>query len=142
MKTETLAAALSGTILVLASKTGPTSYTLQEKTMASDLKREMQRLWTGHVVTMRDFIVAAAADAPGKEEAKARLEKNRQEIASIVSTYYGEAAAEAFNRLLQLQIEIATEPARAMQSSGAMADFMSDMLLTQFSNRFSFRGSR
>src|SRR5690349_19906972 len=69
MKTETLNAALSDTLLVLASKTGDASNTVQETSIPDGLRREMRRLWTGHVSAMRDYIVAAAADSPARDEA-------------------------------------------------------------------------
>ena len=37
--------------------------------MASALKQDMRKLWTDHVVWTRDYIIAAAADAPGQRAA-------------------------------------------------------------------------
>jgi hypothetical protein len=76
---------------------------------AAKLGQDMRKLWTDHVVWTRDYIVAAAADAPDQKSAADRLMKNQEDIGSAIATYYGRDAGNRLTALLKEHIQIAVD---------------------------------
>src|ERR671926_878378 len=68
---------------------------------AAELKQDMRKLWTDHVVWTRDYIIAAIADAPDAPSALDRLMKNQDDIGNAVAKFYGDAAGKQLTTLLK-----------------------------------------
>jgi len=63
-----------------------------------NLRQDMRKLWSDHVIWTRDYIVAAV----GGEDQRAgsdRLMKNQQDIGSAVAAYYGKGAGDKLTTL-------------------------------------------
>ena len=105
------ACALAGAPALVA-----TSSATQPKPSKSSLREDMRKLWTDHVVWTRDYIVAAAADAPDQQAAAGRLMKNQEDIGAAVAGFYGKAAGDALTVLLKDHISIATEVVKAAKA--------------------------
>jgi hypothetical protein len=76
----------------------------------------MRKLWTDHVVWTRDYIVAAAVDAPDQTAAAGRLLKNQEDIGAAVAGFYGKAAGDQLTTLLKDHINIAVEVIKAAKA--------------------------
>jgi hypothetical protein len=76
----------------------------QQATRASALNQDMRELWTDHVVWTRDYIIAAAAEAPDQQAAADRLMKNQEDIGAAVAVYYGKPAGDKLTELLKQHI--------------------------------------
>lgn len=110
MKKPVLAVALvCCTIFGLASAPRAAAGEQQQKTPASALKQDMRKLWSDHVIWTRDYIIAAAADAPDQQAAANRLMKNQDDIGNAVAGYYGKAAGDKLTELLKQHISIAVD---------------------------------
>src|SRR5688572_7203396 len=72
----------------------------QQKPTKASLREDMRKLWTDHVVWTRDYIIAAAADAPDAQAAAGRLLKNQEDIGAAVGGFYGKAAGDQLTTLL------------------------------------------
>jgi len=83
---------------------------------AFELKQNMRKLWTDHVVWTRDYIIAAVGDQPDAQAAAARLMKNQEEIGSAVATYYGRPAGDKLTALLKDHISIAVDLIKAAKA--------------------------
>jgi hypothetical protein len=109
---------------------------------ALELKLAMRKLWTDHTVWTREYIIAAAADAPDKDAAAARLMKNQEDIGNAIASYYGSDAGTQLTTLLKEHISIAVdlvdaakannqaqvsaENAKWQANANAIADFLSN----------------
>jgi len=106
--------ALCATIGLAPLDAAPT--TQPKKPSAASLKQDMRKLWTDHVVWTRDYIVAAAADAPDAQAAAGRLMKNQEDIGAAVGAYYGAAAGTKMTDLLKQHISIAVDVIKAAKT--------------------------
>ena len=88
----------------------------QQKPTSSSLREDMRKLWTDHVVWTRDYIIAAAADAPDQQAAAGRLLKNQEDIGAAVAGFYGKAAGDQLTVLLKDHINIAVEVIKAAKA--------------------------
>jgi hypothetical protein len=88
---------------------------------AADLKQDMRKLWTDHVVWTRGYIIAAVGDQPDASAAAARLMKNQEEIGAAVATFYGAPAGQQLTKLLKEHITIAVDLIKAAKA-GNKAD--------------------
>src|SRR6185295_2418401 len=69
-----------------------------------------------HVIWTRDYIIAAAADAPDQQAASKRLLRNQEDIGNAVAAYYGKAAGEKLTDLLKEHIMIAVDVIKSAKS--------------------------
>jgi hypothetical protein len=90
--------------------------TQPKKPTAAALRQDMRKLWSDHVIWTRDYIIAAAADAPDQKAAAARLMKNQDDIGAAVGSYYGAAAGTKMTELLKQHISIAVDLIKAAKS--------------------------
>ena len=89
---------------------------IQQKPSKSSLREDMRKLWTDHVVWTRDYIIAAAADAPDQTAAAGRLMKNQEDVGAAVAGFYGKAAGDQLTVLLKDHINIAVEVIKAAKA--------------------------
>ena len=83
---------------------------------AAELRQDMRKLWTDHVVWTRDYIVAAVADQPDAQAAANRLMRNQEDIGRAVATYYGADAGQKLTTLLKEHISIAVDLIKAAKA--------------------------
>jgi hypothetical protein len=76
---------------------------------ATQLRQDLRKLWTDHVVWTRDYIVAAIGDQPDAQAAATRLLKNQEHIGGAVAAYYGKSAGDQLTALLKDHISIAVD---------------------------------
>jgi hypothetical protein len=88
---------------------------------ALTLRQDMRRLWSDHVIWTRDYIIAAAADAPDQKAASERLLKNQEDIGNAVAAYYGKAAGDQLTSLLKEHIMIAVDLIKAAKAHDTSA---------------------
>lgn len=74
---------------------------------ACQLKGDLRKLWTEHVMWTRLYIVSALEGLDDQENVLARLLKNQEDIGNAFKTYYGEAAGDKLTALLKDHILIA-----------------------------------
>jgi hypothetical protein len=90
------------------------------RTGAVQLKENMRRLWTDHVVWTRDYIVAAVANDPSASAVAARLMRNQEDIGNAIKPFYGNDAGNKLTALLKDHINIATEVVTAAKAGDKM----------------------
>jgi len=83
---------------------------------AAELRQDMRRLWTDHVVWTRDYIIAAVGDQPDAQAAAARLMRNQDDIGDAVGKFYGSAAGKQLTTLLKQHISIAVDLIKAAKA--------------------------
>jgi len=76
---------------------------------SAELKINMRKLWTDHIIWTRNVILCIVDDLPGKDEAVKRLLQNQVELGNAFKPYYGEAAGNELTRLLNPHITLAAE---------------------------------
>lgn len=76
---------------------------------ATQLRQDMRKLWTDHVIWTRDYIVAAVGDQPDAQAAAARLLKNQEDIGAAIAGVYGKPAGDKLTTLLKEHITIAVD---------------------------------
>jgi hypothetical protein len=86
------------------------------RTGAIELKENMRKLWTDHVVYTRQYIVAAVANDPSASAAATRLMRNQEDIGNAIAPFYGNAAGAKLTDLLKAHINIATEVVAAAKA--------------------------
>jgi hypothetical protein len=86
------------------------------RTGAIELKENMRKLWTDHVVYTRQYIVSAVANDPSASAAATRLMRNQEDIGNAIVPYYGNAAGARLTTLLKDHINIATEVVAAAKA--------------------------
>ena len=84
---------------------------------AAQLKHDMRKLWTDHVVWTREYIIAAVGDQPDAQAAANRLMKNQDDIGNAVAKYYGGPAGQQLTTLLKEHITIAVDVIKAAKAS-------------------------
>ena len=89
---------------------------IQPKPTKTSLREDMRKLWTDHVVWTRDYIIAAAADAPDQKAAADRLMKNQEDIGAAVGGFYGKAAGDQLTTKLKEHITIAVDVIKAAKA--------------------------
>jgi len=99
-----LAAVLGGSAPSFAKQHGGTAVS-----PATQLRQDMRKLWTDHVVWTRDYIVAAVGDQPDAPAAAARLLKNQEDIGAAIAGVYGKPAGDKLTTLLKEHITIAVD---------------------------------
>lgn len=80
------------------------------------LKGDLRKLWTDHVMWTRLYIVSALSGLNDKEHVLARLLKNQEDIGNAIKPYYGEAAGNKLTELLKDHILIAGKVVDAAKS--------------------------
>jgi hypothetical protein len=93
---------------------------------AAELKQDMRRLWSDHVVWTRDYIIAAVADQPDAKAAADRLMKNQEDIGQAVATYYGADAGQQLTTLLKDHISTAVDVINAAKAGDKAAQQQAD----------------
>src|SRR6185503_10683760 len=93
---------------------------------AVELKQDMRKLWTDHVVWTRDYIIAAVAGAPDAPAALNRLMKNQEDIGNAVAKFYGDAAGKQLTTLLKDHIAIAGDLVKAAKAGDKAAQQQAD----------------
>jgi hypothetical protein len=83
----------------------------------ANLRQDMRRLWTDHVVWTRLYIIAAVADQPDQQAAANRLMKNQEDIGAAVAGVYGKPAGDKLTTLLKEHISIAVDLIKAAKAS-------------------------
>jgi len=83
---------------------------------AANLRQDMRKLWTDHVVWTRDYVVAAVGDQPDADAAANRLMKNQEDIGGAVAKFYGAAAGRQLTTLLKEHITIAVDLIKAAKA--------------------------
>jgi hypothetical protein len=120
MRMRTIASAVSACVLLSAASAiaAPADRKddakLSEK--AAELKQDMRKLWTDHVVWTRDYIIAALADAPDAPSALNRLMKNQDDIGNAVAKFYGDSAGKQLTTLLREHIATAGDLIKAAKA--------------------------
>ena len=88
---------------------------------AAQLRTDMRKLWTDHVVWTRDYIIAAVADAPDASAAATRLMKNQEDIGGAIAKFYGAPAGSQLTTLLKAHISTAVDVVKAAKSGNNAA---------------------
>lgn len=83
---------------------------------ACQLKGDLRKLWTDHVMWTRLYIVSALEGLDEQEKVLARLLENQEDIGNAFKTYYGEAAGNKLTVLLKDHILIAGQVVDAAKS--------------------------
>jgi hypothetical protein len=106
------------------SNSHPPSFAANDKldhAKVTELRIALRDLWVDHVVWTRQYIVAAAADAPDTDFAAQRLLKNQEDIGNAIKPFYGDEAGDQLTSLLKDHILIAVDllnAAKAGDSAG------------------------
>src|SRR5215471_12828240 len=88
---------------------------------ADQLRTDMRKLWTDHVVWTRDYVIAAVGDQPDATAAAARLMKNQEDIGAAIGGIYGKAAGQQLTTLLKDHISIAVDLIKAAKAGDSTA---------------------
>src|SRR5262245_28290161 len=88
---------------------------------AQQLKTDMRKLWTDHVVWTRVYIMSALADMPDASAAANRLMQNQQDIGNAIAKFYGTAAGQQVTMLLKQHIAIAVDILAAAKAGDTAA---------------------
>lgn len=73
------------------------------------LRTNLRKLWSDHVMWIRNYMIAAVAESPDAQPAADRLLKNQEDLGNAFIPYYGKEAAQKFTRILKEHISLATE---------------------------------
>lgn len=92
----------------------------------SNLRQDMRKLWTDHVVWTRMYIIAAVADQPDQQAAANRLMKNQEDIGSAVGSFYGKPAGDQLTTLLKEHISVAVDLIKAAKAGDKTAQDAAD----------------
>jgi hypothetical protein len=93
---------------------------------AADLRQDMRKLWTDHVVWTRDYIIAAVADQADAQAAAARLMKNQEDMGKAIAKFYGDNAGQQLTTLLKDHIGIAVDLIKAAKAGDKAAQQQAD----------------
>ncbi len=74
-----------------------------------ELKVDMRKLWSDHVLWTREFILAFVENLPIKKATTARLLKNQDDIGDAVGKFYGADAGKELAKLLREHILISAK---------------------------------
>ena len=106
---------LAATLAVAPAAATPR--TLPSADGAAQLRTDMRKLWTDHVVWTRDYIIAAVADAPDASAAATRLMKNQDDIGAAIAKFYGAPAGQQLTTLLKAHISTAVDVIKAAKAN-------------------------
>ena len=108
-------AALGFVVFAAAALVGAPASAAPAKKAGHDtqLRQDMRKLWTDHVVWTRDYIIAATTSQPDATAALNRLMKNQEDIGNAVAKFYGAAAGGQLTTLLKDHIAIAGDIVKA-----------------------------
>jgi len=84
------------------------------------LKEEMRKLWTDHLVWIRDYMVSTVDGLPDQSKVLARLRQNQTDIGNAIKPYYGEEAGNQLDKLLQEHIVIGGKVIEAAKSQNQL----------------------
>jgi hypothetical protein len=59
---------------------------------AIDLRNNMRKLWDDNIAWTRNVIICVGSNAPGADQALARLKKNQEDIVNTMVIYYSDAS--------------------------------------------------
>ena len=121
-----LCAGLSTASASTLAESGQSKDAAKKSSSAFDLRRDMRKLWTDHVVWTRDYIIAAVGDQPDAQPAAARLMKNQEDIGKAVAKFYGDSAGEQLTTLLKDHIGIAVDLIKAAKAGDKAAQQQAD----------------
>jgi len=96
------------------------------KQASSDLRQNMRKLWTDHVVWTRGYIIAALNGTPDAQAAADRLMKNQEDIGNAIAVYYGAPAGQQLTALLKEHISIAVDLIKAAKAGDKAAQQQAD----------------
>jgi hypothetical protein len=88
---------------------------------AVQLKQDMRKLWTDHVVWTREYIIAATTDSPDQKAAVDRLMKNQDDIGQAIAKFYGAPAGQQLTTLLKAHISTAADVVKGAKSGDTAA---------------------
>jgi len=88
---------------------------------AVELKENMRKLWTDHVLWTRNVIFCLVDDLPGTDQEVKRLLQNEDDLGNIFKPYYGEEEGKRFTELLYPHITIAAEVIKAAKAGNTIA---------------------
>lgn len=74
---------------------------------AVQLKEDMRKLWSDHVIWTSKYITSAVSGSPDQDKVLARLLQNQKDIGNAIKPYYGVAAGDQLAKLLTDHILIA-----------------------------------
>jgi hypothetical protein len=83
---------------------------------ATELKRDMRKLWEDHITYTRNYIISALGDLQDTKEVAQRLLKNQDEIGRAIVPFYGEEAGKKLASLLRDHILIAADVVKAAKA--------------------------
>lgn len=83
---------------------------------ACQLKGDLRKPWTDHVMWTRLYIVSALEGLDDQENVLGRLLENQEDLGDFFKTYYGEAAGNKLTELLKDHIFIAGKVVDAAKS--------------------------
>jgi hypothetical protein len=92
----------------------------------ANLRQDMRKLWTDHVVWTRVYIIAAVADQPDQQAAANRLMKNQEDIGAAVGSFYGKPAGDQLTTLLKEHISVAVDLITAAKKGDKAAQDAAD----------------
>jgi hypothetical protein len=82
-----------------------------------DLKTNLRKLWSEHVIWTRAYIMDAVSDHPGAKPASERLLKNQDDIGAAIAGYYGKDAGNKLAQLLRTHILLAAKLIDALKAA-------------------------
>lgn len=88
---------------------------------AMELKMEMRKLWSQHVLWTGRFAVSDLADLADKADVLERLLRNQDDIGSAIGSYFGEEAGNILAQLLREHILIAGQVVEAAKNNDKAA---------------------
>jgi len=84
---------------------------------STDLKQDMRKLWSDHVVYTRNYIISAVSGDGSAQAALDRLMKNQEDIGHAIVPFYGAPAGQKLTDLLKQHIAIAGEVVAAAKAN-------------------------
>lgn len=108
-RTESFLTLLGAAVLVVVGSHATFAQAPAVSATAVQLRQDMRKLWTDHVIWTREYIVAAIDGSPDVSAAAARLMKNQEDIGGAVAGFYGKAAGDGLTALLKEHILIAVD---------------------------------
>jgi hypothetical protein len=80
----------------------------------AEMKQTYRDLWLGHIYWVQHAVLHSATNSPAKRDiVEKEVDANTKQIASVMTPFYGETAAETFATLLNINIEAVREYSEA-----------------------------
>ena len=81
---------------------------------AAELKQTFRELWLGHIYWVQHAVLDSVKNSPAERDAvKKEVDSNTKQIAGMLTPYYGEALAQKFQALLDINIDAVREYSEA-----------------------------